>query len=218
MDNVTPNPAPAAPESTAEKKNWFVRHKILTALLVLVVLAGLGSMFGGGDSDNSASSAKSASTSEENKADSADKKSEKAAKKAEKSKEQEVKIGEEFSSGDFLITVKELRPSQDQIGDEFLNKKAQGKFIQAVVSIKNNGQKKAVFFDNDVKLIDDQNREHSTSSDSFYLGDANLMLKDINPGNSVEGVLLFDVPQDATPTFLKFDTEWLAAPVKVALQ
>ena len=47
MTTNNPNPQPQyAPPAPEQKRNWFARHKILTVILAIVVLGGLGSQIG----------------------------------------------------------------------------------------------------------------------------------------------------------------------------
>ncbi|MCC5467664.1 DUF4352 domain-containing protein [Pelosinus baikalensis] len=89
----------------------------------------------------------------------------------------------------------------DSIDSSFSTTKAQGifKIVSVVVS---NNQKDAITMDgNSFKLIDDKGREFSYSvhgSTALQMKGRNtLFLEQINPGNTVSGVIPFDVPKDA---------------------
>jgi hypothetical protein len=43
----------------------------------------------------------------------------------------------------------------------------------------------------------------SDTEASIYLEDSNTFLKDINPGNEINGTILFDLPKGAVPTSIE---------------
>ncbi len=68
------------------------------------------------------------------------------------------------------------------------------------VTVTNIGDQAQMFDGSSQKLVDTAGREHfADTSAAIYLGDANSFLTDINPGNSVEGTVVFDAPADAVP-------------------
>ena len=101
--------------------------------------------------------------------------------------------------------------STDSIGNNQFNiAKAQGIFKVVTLSITNN-QKDSIIVDSDsFKLIDEQGREFSDSSEAEMalacsMGDhpENLTLKELNPGMTITGLVVFDVPLDAQGFVLK---------------
>jgi hypothetical protein len=75
-----PQPPYGAPQPEPKRKSWFARHKIMTGLLVIVVLAIIGSAMGSGSgssssdntaSDNTASTSNDSSSTSDNSNDSA---------------------------------------------------------------------------------------------------------------------------------------------------
>lgn len=116
-----------------------------------------------------------------------------------------VELSKEGISSDVKITVVSTE-SKAEIGDnQFSKAKAQGTFKVVELTVANN-QKDAVTLDsNSFKLIDDQNREFSSSSESIMaLGvDKTFFLKKLNPGLSATGFIAFDVPKDAKGFYLQ---------------
>ena len=72
--------------------------------------------------------------------------------------------------------------------------------------MKNTGKEAAGFSESEQKLVDTEGRQHSVSGDSLYLGDASMIYEKVNPGNTVTGKLLYDVPADAVPAKLELET------------
>ncbi|MED0950527.1 DUF4352 domain-containing protein [Bacillus mobilis] len=130
--------------------------------------------------------------------------------KKESSMKEETKkeISREGESSNVKIVVNGYL-SSNTIFNEYLNEPAQGVFRIIEVSITNN-QKKAITIDaNNFKLVDDQGREfaHSTQGqaayDAVYGDKSDFFLKQLNPGLTLTGPILFDVPVEAKGLVLK---------------
>lgn len=127
-------------------------------------------------------------------------------------------IGTPVRDGKFEFTVTSIEPGVAQVGDQYLNQAAQGQFVLVHVTVTNIGDQAQYFDGSSQKLLDTQGRTHSAdTSAAIYLGDANSFLNDINPGNSVEGVVVFDIPADATPASLELHDSMFSGGVTVQL-
>ena len=136
-------------------------------------------------------------------------KKEESKKKEEPKKEESKKeLSKEGESSKVKITVGSVE-SIDSVGGEYLKEKAQGVFKVVEVSITNN-QKDAITVDaNSFKLMDNQDREfkYSTQAQTAYDigngGKSDFFLKQLNPGLTQTGKIIFDVPADAQGLVLK---------------
>ncbi|GAB6466597.1 hypothetical protein bcgnr5373_47500 [Bacillus cereus] len=136
-------------------------------------------------------------------------KKEESKKKEEPKKEESKKeLSKEGESSKVKITVGSVE-SIDSVGSEYLKEKAQGVFKVVEVSITNN-QKDAITVDaNSFKLMDNQDREfkYSTQAQTAYDigngGKSDFFLKQLNPGLTQTGKIIFDVPADAQGLVLK---------------
>jgi len=167
-----------------DQRNFFSKHKIITAILVLAIMGGIGSALGGGDKSKATQAPVASSAA--------------------------VELSKEGISSDVKIVVTGFN-SKDSIGDnQFSVAKAQGVFKILSISLTNN-QKDAITIDsNSFKLVDDQGREFSDSNEaqmammsSVNIKVDNFFLKKINPGITVTGAVVFDVPKDAKGFKLK---------------
>ncbi|MBK5347275.1 DUF4352 domain-containing protein [Bacillus sp. TH44] len=131
-------------------------------------------------------------------------------KKKEEPKKEEPKkeLSKEGESSKVKIAVGSVE-SIDSVGGEYLKEKAQGVFKVVEISITNN-QKDAITVDaNSFKLMDNQDREftYSTQAQTAYDigngGKSDFFLKQLNPGLSQTGKIIFDVPADAQGLVLK---------------
>jgi hypothetical protein len=126
-----------------------------------------------------------------------------APKPTEKPAEKPPELSKDGVSSDVKIVVDGIE-SAAKIGDNmFMIAEAQGIFQIIKVTL-TNGQKDAITIDaNSFKLVDDQKREFSYSSDAQMAFSASntkkesFLLTKVNPGLSVTGYIAFDVPKDA---------------------
>ena len=213
MSASTP-PVYGAVPAPEQKKNWFARHKLLTALLVIVVLAVIGTaMSKQSDGKPATSSSQAAdSAASGNAAESVDKAGAEAegdkGDKKDKNDDATVGIGTPVILGDFEVTVTNVEKGVSHIGNDVLGKDATGQYVIVDVTVKNTGKEAAGFAESEQKLVDTEGRQHSVSGDSLYLGDASMIYEKVNPGNTVTGKLLYDVPADAVPSKLELATGW----------
>lgn len=192
------------------KRWWFW-------LLAVIVIIAIASAIGGGGDDTSTSeggSADAQQSGESAKKEAGDKPADKPAEEAT------YGIGDTVAADDWEITVAEVEDGVSQVGDEFLNAKAQGQFVQIELSVKNTGSDPNFFFEDDIKLGDESGNTYSADSEAgIYAAENNILfLEEINPGNTAEGVLVFDVPEDADPNKLTFAGGLFSDPVEISLK
>jgi len=101
--------------------------------------------------------------------------------------------------GKFEFTVQDVAPGVKSVGSDFLGAKAQGEFVLITVKISNIGDEPQTFFGSNTKGLDNSGRtmEPSTTA-AIYLPDSNSLITPINPGNSVVGTIVFDLPVGST--------------------
>lgn len=215
--------APYPPEPP-KQKSWFARHKVLTAILVLVVLVVAGTSLGGGDeevpsgsaSEPPAEQAAEPAADDDAPADAAP--AEELEEPAAEPAEDAAGIGDPVRDGKFEFTVTEVETGVSEVGDEFLSEQAQGQFVLVHMTVSNIGDQAQMLSGSNQTLIDDQGREHSANgSAAIYLEGSETFLNDINPGNSVEGTVVFDIPADAEPAAVELHDSMFSGGVTVSL-
>lgn len=99
--------------------------------------------------------------------------------------------------GKFEFTVKSVQCGKSQVGSEYLNKQAQGQYCLVTLSIKNIGDKAQLFDSSSQKAFGAGGEEYSADGAAGIYANPNgeTFLNEINPGNSVTGVVPFDIPQ-----------------------
>ncbi|PFY16422.1 DUF4352 domain-containing protein [Bacillus toyonensis] len=117
-------------------------------------------------------------------------------------------VSKEGVSSDVKISVGSME-TVDSVGNEYSKEQAQGIFKILEVTLTNN-QKDAITVDtNSFKLVDNKGREFTSSvqgQTSFDLangGKTDFFLKQLNPGLTQTGKIVFDIPKDAEGLFLK---------------
>jgi len=110
--------------------------------------------------------------------------------------------------GKFEFAVRGIECGQTRVGNQFLNKEAQGQFCVVSLNIRNIGNEAQTMVGDAQKLIDSQGREFSSDNEAAiyadqsktcYADQSKTWFEQINPGNAVDGQLYFDVPRDAQP-------------------
>ncbi|HLS45959.1 MAG TPA: DUF4352 domain-containing protein [Ornithinicoccus sp.] len=229
-------PAPPVPPQQ-EKRSWFRRHKILTALLAVLALIVVVNLVGGGEDETPAASepAGAAAPATDASTDAVEDEDDEAAGEeasaqdepsAEEAAEEEPAeeaapeapgLNDPVRDGKFEFVVTEVETGLATIGESFTEEEAQGQFVVIHLKVTNVGDQAQTVFDSAQLLIDDQGREHQTSSAAIWL-DEGLWLDDINPGNSMEGVLVYDIPKDAVPATLELHDSMFSGGVTVSLE
>ena len=225
QQGVPPYPATTPPPPFSEpeaKKPWFARHKVLTIIGAVVLgIILLSAVFGGGGRSDDAAPAVSqdAPAAEQPVDGSAEEPGEAPAEEpAEEPADDAVGIGTPVASGDLEFTVTGVEPGGTEIGD-VLTTTAQGEFLLVHIEVRNTGDSAETFSDSGQKLIDSQGREHETdSSASIYLPDNDVLFTSINPGNTVVGTLVFDLPADAEPVSVLLSGGLFSSDVEVSLR
>lgn len=193
------------------KRWWF------WIIVAIVVIALINAISGGGDD---ATDTAGASSAQEDKAASSDKKDEAAPAEAAAEEEAVYGIGDVVTADGWEITVGKVEDGKSSVGDEYLNAEAQGQFVTVALSVKNTESEPDFFFEDNIKLGDDKGNSYSSDSEAGFYVDENslLFLEEINPGNTAEGVLVFDVPEDVSPDRLTFEGGIFSDPIEISLK
>ncbi|ARU51094.1 hypothetical protein CBR64_05905 [Cellulosimicrobium cellulans] len=219
-------PAPSAQPGVppAPRKSWFARHKILTGVGVVVLLAIIGSVLDGAGEDQPTPPAAVVDAPAQEPVpdavaeDPAESAPEEPAAEPAPEAPAAVGIGVPVRDGKFEFTVTSVEPGVPSVGDQYLSQEAQGQYVLVRMTVKNIGDEAQMFTGGNQQLTDTEGRTHeSDTTAAIYLGDANSFLTDINPGNAVEGVVVFDIPADAVPATLSLHDSMFSGGVEVSL-
>ena len=130
------------------------------------------------------------------------------------------KMNTATTDGKFQFTVTGLQCGVDSVGPDGVGERAQGEFCLVSVQIKNVGKSAEVFNDFSQKAYAADSTEFSVDSGAatWVNKDSSTFLESINPGNTVKGKLVFDVPKGAKLASVVLHESEFTAGVRVPLR
>jgi TM2 domain-containing membrane protein YozV len=132
------------------------------------------------------------------------------------------KIGEPARDGKFEFVVKSIECGKASVGtNEYLSKNAQGQFCLLNVSVKNIGNEPQSLFSSNQYLYNASNQKYAADDVATTYAapqESSTWYSEINPGNSVEGAIVFDLPKDQTPVLAELHDSAFSDGVKISLQ
>ena len=202
MSDLTPKEANAEAKAAKAKakamRPWFKKKRIILPL-ALVLIVGISMATGGGD--NSSTSSTSSESSEET-----------------TQEESMAKIGDTVTDGDWSYVVTNLECGVKQVGSDLLGAEAQGQFCIVDISATNNGTKADYFLGSEHKIYDVNGSEYGSDSSAWIYLDDNMLVKEVNPGNTSKGQIVFDVPETADLDYILVKSSFLSDGIKVSLK
>ena len=219
-DQSTPPPskrearanAAAAEAYAKSQRNWFARHKFLTGLGILILLAVVVTAASGGgdggDDDVVAGDGATAYAGDADAPEDAD---------ADDAASATVGIGEPARDGKFEFTVLSVEPGPAIIGTEDFGKEPQGEFVFVRVKVENIGNEAQAFSGDNQYLYAGERKFSADTEAAIYLEDAQSLFEEINPGNALEGIIIFDVPPGTRPTLIEVHDSAFSDGVEVSL-
>lgn len=186
----------------ASRPFYAKKRFILLAIIALVVIIAIATS-GGGDGDTSASNSSGGSdggSSSENAAAA-------------------VGMNQAVKDGKFEFTVTGVDCSKTSLGSAPLSTDATGVFCLVNVSVANIGDEAQTLDSTSQFGYDADGKKYSTDTEAaLYLEDAGqTIFEQLNPGTSVDGVLVFDVPAGTKLTKLELHDSMLSGGVTVNL-
>ncbi|HZN72171.1 MAG TPA: DUF4352 domain-containing protein [Micromonosporaceae bacterium] len=169
----TSDPGPAVPQP--KKRRWPIILALMGGVLALCCVGGIIAMI----VSNSGSSSATDTTNVDSPADGT--------------------VGSPVRDGKFEFVVKKVECGKRSVGTGSLRETAQGQYCLVSLSVKNIGKEPQTLSDSNQKAFAPDGVEYGTDSvASLYAnGDNNVWLNEINPGNQVTGILVFDIPSNA---------------------
>ncbi len=159
--------------SDSKKTNWFMRHKVLSAIGVLVIISAIAS------SSNSQTATKVSDASSNNQTTST-------------TKEQTVfKVGDVISFDSKKLTVTSAERNWNS-GNEYIKPQSGNEFVKVQVAIENNSNNQISYNTFDWKMQDSQGVIKDISANT-YMADGNLGSGNLAANGKVSGSLIFEV-------------------------
>lgn len=120
--------------------------------------------------------------------------------------------------GKFEFTVTKVQCGVSSVGDKLLNRKAQGQYCLVSVKVTNVGKEARTLAASSQYAYNSQGDRYSADpAGSFYVDDSGTLWEDINPGNTLVGTIVFDIPQGAKLARLELHDSALSGGVTVTL-
>lgn len=189
-----PFPGPGGFPPPGRQRNKGCLYAVIGGAALLFLMVACGALVG----STSGTAKKSPSPSATAKASKAGKKSEGAEPKRQAKPEKPVNgIGREYRDGKFAFTVTKVKKGVRRVGSEYFGRTAQGQYVFVYVTVDNIGNKPRTFSAVNQTLMDTRGRKFDADTEATLTmsEESKALFEDINPGNSVKGILIFDVPR-----------------------
>jgi Domain of unknown function (DUF4352) len=187
------------------KKTWF---RVVAGLFIIAII---GSQLGGGDKSNDTTA--SGNSDAPAAVDSAAPAEEAAPEPATPG------LNQPAADGKFSFVVSGVDCSLTRIGNEYFGTEAQGQFCVVSVAVTNIGDAPQGFFGDNAKLFNAEGQEFAADGEAaIYLEEADSIYTEINPGNTLQSKVVFDVPAGTTPATIELHDSAFSGGVTVKLQ
>lgn len=184
----------AAKAYAKAQRPWYKKKRFMIPLVlaVIVVIASVSSQ-GSDDATTTADSSSDTGSSATSDIQSQDKSAEEEAKE-----DAAAGIGDKVRDGKFQFTVTKVKTGIAQVGDDTFGQKAQGQFVFVYLKVKNIGDEPQTLFGDNQTLYIGGKKYSADTEAGIYLEESKSFIEEINPGNSIDGIVVFDVPKSAT--------------------
>ncbi|WP_319463789.1 DUF4352 domain-containing protein [Micromonospora sp. RTP1Z1] len=130
-----------------------------------------------------------------------------------------AKIGQPARDGKFEFTVKSSKCGVAKVGTSMLGDKAQGQFCLITINVKNIGKEPQTLDGSSQKAYTANGTEYSSDTEAglYANKEQSTFFEEINPGNQVTGVFVFDIPKNVKLTKLELHDSAFSGGVTVSL-
>jgi hypothetical protein len=189
--------AKAAKARAMALRPWFKKKRFIAPIALVVIIA-LSSTANGDKAPSASNNGSSTNTTEE--------------------KPAMPGIGDAAVDGKFSFTVTAVKCGIKSVGTKYSTKKPQGQFCQVSVNVENVGDEPQTMFADNQKLFDSEDREFSPDTATMISVQSDLWIKEINPGNTIKGNLIFDLPKGAEPSEIELHDAAFSGGIAVNLK
>lgn len=129
-------------------------------------------------------------------------------------------IGSPAADGRFEFTVSSFECGETSVGEEFFEEDAQGQFCLMEVRVQNIGDSSQMFSASEQYVFNEEGTQYSASFEATFANNpsGDELFTDINPGNAVEGTIVFDVPEGAEIAYAELHDSPFSGGVRVELR
>jgi hypothetical protein len=120
--------------------------------------------------------------------------------------------------GKFEFVVSKVECGAKTLGEAPFASEAQGEYCVVSLTVKNIGNEAQMFSGSNQIAYNAQDQKFTSDGGAtLFLADTNSFLEDINPGNAVDGVVVFDVAPGTTLTRLELHDSFWSGGVEVGI-
>lgn len=130
-----------------------------------------------------------------------------------------VGMGEAGRDGSLEFRVSDVQCGVVQVGDPYINQTAVGQFCLVELTVRNVGSRPATFADALQRAYGPDGSRFAADSGAGILAnpEQQVFLNEINPGNRVAGVVVYDIPPDGRIAELELHETESSAGLRVTL-
>jgi len=131
-----------------------------------------------------------------------------------------ARLNESARDGKFEFTVKSVECGKTTVGDQYYSVTAQGEFCFVNIKVSNIGNEPQSIYSSSQYLYNSEGQKYSSDSSatSTVQTGNDVWWNDINPGNSVEGTIVYDVPKGMTPASVELHDSFFSDGILVELK
>jgi hypothetical protein len=128
------------------------------------------------------------------------------------------KLGTPVRDGKFEFVVTKVDCGKSRIGTADFGTSAQGQFCLVHLKVKNIGKESQLLDGGNQYLFGSGGERFDADTEAaIYLDESQTFLNDINPGNTVNGIVVFDVPKAVKPSKIELHDSAFSGGVTVEL-
>ena len=126
--------------------------------------------------------------------------------------------GSAVRDGKFEFQVTKVERGEQVSWSSLVQHEAQGQFVLTHVTVTNIADEAQFYFGQNQTLIDTQGRKFTNDTlAEAYVNEPGATSGEINPGNTITVVLVFDIAEDAQPAAIEFHDSAFSGGATVAL-
>lgn len=126
-------------------------------------------------------------------------------------------IGQPVKDGKLTFTVTKAGDGPAQLGDQYASYQPQGRFYVVHVAVTNHAGVAQMFVASAQKLYAGQIQYSADDKAAIYMKDINSSFQQVNPGNSLTAVIVYDIPKTVRPDSIEFHDSPFSGGARVTL-
>lgn len=126
-------------------------------------------------------------------------------------------VGQPVKDGKLTFTVTKAGDGPARLGDQYASYQPQGRFYVIHVAVTNHANEAQMFVGSAQKLYAGQAQYSADDKAAIYMKDINSSFQQVNPGNSLTAVIVYDIPKSVRPDSIEFHDSPFSGGARVTL-